>query len=386
MTETGESDSLLVQKDNPGRVLIPNSNTESANFTEHSIGYKSKDLQLEFIKRCIENLAVRRASGGRESVINRQKIDEIIESMEQSFRAVEEQPTIFDVDFKVPEGFDLENQAKKALGDAVKIIYESGIFDRDILVDASRFAGPGNTKIIQDREESRLNVVDYLRMLDKKRPNRRQFLPVPKNKGVRNETITLEIGEKALMYLASQFLTNARFVGLDLDWSDALNLALILSTTHEYAHTIDFALDTKGRSTLVRAEKAGFFNEEYWKDSGFEKRRVHQEWFARGVEKMVLKRYMQNILKYPSEKIESLFLSFQKEDLDLAKKSFDIVQIGNNKGMNARALSEIIWLDLENVVDDGSREYKRIPDIFSVISYGAEPYSEDKLRQLAGKS
>lgn len=279
----------------------------------------------------------------------------------------------------VPSDFDWGNSTQKAVRDSIRIIFKSGLIDRETLVHTAKFAGPDNVVIQHGRDHSNMNMLRYFQYLVESKGITDLPLPIPESKAVRNEHIALEMGTGVVLSNAKRLFDAAYHVQIPMIPEQAIAIALTEISAHEYTHAMEHALAAEGVDTFSRAKEAKLTTSPWDKS-------IHAEHFASGVQAIVIRSYLRE-LGYSNEQITKLYATLQENSQKKVEAVKAFIQLLREKGMSDEEI-EVLEIEFNRNAKDilGKEVEKYLPDMQKVLAYSDTPYSEETIRALVKKN
>lgn len=276
-----------------------------------------------------------------------------------------------------PEDFDWDKETQRAVRDAINIIYQLKFVERDILVKASRLAGPGNVKIQAEGEQSELSLKrwkDFLRA--QKRAGETAPSIIPDSKKSRDAHIDFFIGSDLLGNDVVDYLMNAKANNIPLSIIDAYRLGLVVNSAHEYGHAIEYALVDAGKALSEKQKDVGGPNIVDAIKGGLDSEIVRHEHFARGIENMVLKKALSDIFGYTPEQVRSFMGGIKRPEKDTDQSLEEMAAHAQKNKLNVDDVIQI--LDMTQ----GDGEVYSYDKIIKTVCYSSTPYSEEQIRTI----
>ncbi len=281
-----------------------------------------------------------------------------------------------------PPDFDWEGEAKKALRETIRIIDNSGLVDKDILVDAGKIAGPGNIKIVEgDTVAASLDPRRYELSVAVSHGGRISPMPVPPSKDVRDRFIALTVDKNLMVLYARSIVQSMQLADIRTNDTQTLQIALFSALAHEYGHALLHALEANNEDTLQKIIR---HNNEAGKWGTLEDLRkededIHTEHFARGISAFVMRTAFRDLFGLSEDLIHTYFsvTAQHQENWLAAVKS--MLDLGEEKGF---LLEDVIEADelLKKKIGRG-----KDPDMVArtgfrpALEYWLPPYSPEEL-------
>lgn len=279
--------------------------------------------------------------------------------------------------------FNWEIEAKRALRNSIQTIYDSGIIDRDLLADASKFVAPGNLRIVEGERSSWTRKGEYYLYIVSLQDSPDTLvnpasLPVPQSKEIRDKYVSMDIGTATILEFARERREAADEIGLPMRDDQAIDIAFAEVTGHEYGHGIDSAcggngIDTFERSHTIRPDKLSF-----------EDQLIHQEHLARVFQDMARKKKMMK-LGYSEEEIERFSAAFEEPRLKKAEAVRDFIRKWIEKGLS---FDQLISSEMRFVAPASTAlgvDKEDISSIRGTLWYSDVPYTEKQARMLVSR-
>ncbi|MBP6913739.1 MAG: hypothetical protein KBC00_03960 [Candidatus Levybacteria bacterium] len=326
---------------------------------------------ISFIARCFINGIVERGSDNK-PIIHRDRLSNELGNMVSTINQwnkdiTSEEPIVLSDDYPY------EEKARRAVRNVVDIVYKEGIVNDELLVQAGMIAGPGNT-IVSSSSHSASHEPHAGRLEFER-------FSLPHDKKTRDEFVKLHVTRETITKDAGLILGIAKSLELDMTPDQAVDLALIRITAHEYGHAVNLAADFNKANTFEDAMSKSIFPANVLDPETAQS--IHYELFAEGIGREVTRRYMGQALSYSPEQVKSFYRVLTADGGDKGRAALTFLKHANDLGYTPQELYNYCReLTAEAVDIGGMSVWPFVPDIASMICYIGDPYEIDQIKQL----
>ncbi len=290
---------------------------------------------------------------------------------------------------EIPSDETLKQMAITALRESRKGALQANLLPAEAVQKSLFLSGPSNLTIAHE-DFSIFDPARYLDVINATNSNDQQGpVPLPKDKQLKREAVSLRIGDQSVQDVAGMYLTEAEQAGIPLTRDQAWQVAMRESIAHEHnGHSTDMALFALGHTTFDAARPK---LEEKYKAFGFNKQelgRIHQEHLARGIGEFEAKRYLIEQCGYSLEQTEQLIQSMRTRERASTEAVYALAKTLQSTG-KAQNMAEIVQIDRainQQIISIfGETENNVAVDkaswpLSDIIAYTDRPYSEEEIR------